>query len=95
MAELTRPEVADLTAFMEQGKLTPEEVDGILEVPPGTVRTWRDGGVRIPKEHAKTLSLMRISAEYESRTLDLNLPTCPTRDALWATVEAFPIEASP
>ena len=95
MADLTRPGVTDLIAFLEVGKLTPEDLDGILNVGPGTVRSWRDGVVRIPKEQAKELAHLRASAEYEARVLDLKLPVCATREALWATVAAFPIQAAP
>lgn len=94
-ADLTRRGVADLVGFMEAAKLTPEEVDDVLTVAPGTVRTWRDGGVPIPKEKAEDLALYRACAEYESRVADMELPACAAKEALWKQVEAFPIEGSP
>lgn len=81
--EIARPGAAELRALLDLPGLSPEQLDEVLEVAPGTVRGWRDGLQPIPKGHARTLVRLHENKRAEARVEALRLPECPIARGLF------------
>lgn len=90
--KVSRQRTAELLELLGKPDMSPEQLDEILQVPPGTVRRWRDTGDRIPKEPALTISMLLELERYEAGVEALGLTECREQERLWALVARFPPE---